>query len=276
MSDETQVQTPTPTYLESGAGDVLERIQGLRPPVQNFKAALSRNTFLSVLAVLVITLVLWLAVRSGSDLFGNDVHGLEVLIPFGSAFAGVLLYIMGAARSLRSEWRIEVYFGEYVFRVAQAITYTMVVWWAWNAAVENDAASTALTPNILGLFVGMFILRVERAVVALGERFEELLSSILPGAIRLDGPERRRDHVEAQGTVRELGAQWKILRPKISDMGARDRIDQAVETARELGAGRDSDTARKAAAELARLFEDVRAGADGEQWVPLESLLTDT
>ncbi len=111
-------------------------------------------------------------------------------------------------------------------------------------------------------------------MIALGERFEELLNSILPGAMRLDGPEKRTAHVEARGTVREIEAQWKVLRPKISHMGARDRIDMAVETARELSDGRDSDSARKGAAELARLFEDVRAGADGEEWVPLESLLS--
>ncbi len=127
--------------------------------------------------------------------------------------------------------------------------------------------------HILGLLVGLFILRVERAIEAMGEKFEEALSTILPGAVSLSGPEKRRSHLKAASDVRDLEAQWHVLRPRIPDLGARDKIDAALEAARNVNEGRDSAKARVAATELSRLFDDVRASADGERWVTWESLM---
>lgn len=291
MTDQSPPGTPAGTYLETGAADVLERIRGLEPRKQSAREASGRNLFLSLLGALIIGGVGLLVVTTGPELFGSidttqSVSGTSTipagtaqeglawsyLVPFGSALVGVLLYIMGAARTLRSEWDGGAYFGEYVFRIAQTMVYLLIVWWAWTR-FDEGATATTLPPNILGLFVGMYILRVERAVDALGDKFGEALNTVLPSAAQLTGPERRRVQVRAAGQVQDLEAQWKVLRPQIPDLGARDSVDEAVEAARKLSIGRDSERARAAATELTRLFEDVRAGAQGEQWVPMETVL---
>ena len=107
----------------------------------------------------------------------------------------------------------------------------------------------------------------------MGEKFEEVLSTILPGAISLSGPEKRQAHLKAASDVHDLETQWQLLRSRIPDLGARDKIDAALEAARKVTGGRDSGKARTAATEMLRLFDDVKESADGERWVSLESLL---
>ena len=47
---------------------------------------------------------------------------------------------------------------------------------------ETGIDGTYLTPNIMGFMVGLYILRVERTMGGLGEKFEEALMAILPKA----------------------------------------------------------------------------------------------
>lgn len=259
---------------------MLDRIRSLERKEQEWRTALPRNAFLLVASLIVLGIVLTLVVQRGGDLFsvtdappqtpGSD---FSYLIPFGTAFAGVLLFIMNVARAKRSEFDFRAYFGEYAYRVAQTAVYLLIVWWAWTVWVQQGNTSTSLPPNILGLLVGLFILRVERAIEAMGEKFEEALNTILPGAISLSGPEKRQTHMKAASDVRDIEAQWHVLRSRIPDLGARDKIDAALEAARSVNEGRDSAKARMAATELGRLFDDVRASADGERWVPWESLI---
>lgn len=289
MNDETTEAAGNPepagSHLEDGAGDVLDRIRSLGRKEQDWKAAFPRNFFLTITSVIVLGIVLTLVVLRGDVLFAvapvegqpppppPPESGFEYLIPFGTAFAGVLLFIMNVARDKREKFDFRKYFGEYAFRVAQTAVYLLIVWWAWTVWVQQGNTSTSLPPNILGLLVGLFILRVERAIEAMGEKFEEALNTILPAAISLSGPEKRQTHLKAASDVRDLEAQWQLLRPRIPDLGARDKIDASLEAARSINEGRDSGKARTAATELSRLFEDVRASADGESWVTLESLL---
>ena len=276
------------SHFEDGAGDVLDRIRALEPEEQGWKEAFPRNAFLAATSAIVLGIVLTLVVQRGDVLFtvAQDTastppptlpptppSGWSYLIPFGTAFAGVLLFIMSVARDKRSKFDFRKYFGEYAYRVAQTAVYLLIVWWAWTVWVARGNASTSLPPNILGLLVGLFILRVERSIEAMGEKFEEVLSTILPGAISLSGPEKRQVHLKAASDVRDLETQWQLLRSRIPDLGARDKIDAALEAARKVTGGRDSGKARTAATELFRLFDDVKESADGERWVSLESLL---
>lgn len=277
MNDETSFQR-VGSHLDDGAVDVLDRIRSLEQKEQGWRAAFPRNAFLTVISLIVLGIVLTLVVQRGDDLFSvtppeTPRSGFGYLIPFGTGFAGVLLFIMNVARNKRGEFDFRAYFGEYAYRVAQMAVYLLIVWWAWTVWVRQGNTSTSLPPNIMGLLVGLFILRVERAIEAMGEKFEEILNTILPGAIALSGPERRQAHLKAADEVRGLEAQWQVLRPRIPDLGARDKIDNALEVARRVTEARDSGRARAAATELGRLFEDVRASADGEQWVSWESII---
>jgi len=290
MNSSTSGQ-PTESHFEAGAGDALDRIRSLEQPEQGWKEASARNAFLTFTSLIVLGIVLTLVVQRGSDLFtvvqevteGTDAtppqppptppSGWSYLIPFGSALAGVLLFIMSVAREKRSDFDFRAYFGEYAYRIAQTAVYLLIVWWAWTVWVGKGNESTSLPPNILGLLVGLFILRVERAIEAMGEKFEEMLNTILPGAIALSGPAKRQTLVKAVGDVKDLEVQWQVLRSRIPDLGARDKIDASLEAARNISEGRHSGRARLAATELSRLFDDVKASADGERWVSLESLL---
>lgn len=195
------------------------------------------------------------------------------LLPYLTCLAGVFLFIMGLARQKGPDWDWEKYHGEHYYRVAQAFAYLLVVWWAYTAAIGETVTGTLLRPNILGFLVGLFILRVERAMDGLGEKFEELLFAILPRAAgyRLV-EERRRSQVRATYRLADIDAQWETLRGQISDQGAKDTFDEALRIANSVASGSDPDTAREAIQELSRVFEDVKATA-GDVVIPVEELL---
>ena len=276
--NDTPSGQPAGSHFSDEAGDALDRIRSLDEE-QDWRAALPRNIFLTCTSAIVLAIVLTLAVRRGGILFsippeqGTPTPSFGYLIPFGTAFAGVLLFIMSVARAKRSQFDFRAYFGEYSYRIAQTAVYLLIVWWAWTVWVQRGNDSTSLPPNILGLLVGIFILRVERSIEAMGEKFEEVLNTVLPGAISLSGPQKRETQAKAASDVRDLEAQWHLLRSRVPDLGARDKINASLEAARKVTEGRDSGKARTAATELSRLFDDVRASADGERWVSWESLI---
>lgn len=167
-----------------------------------------RNWFLFWTSLAVVLIIVPLSVIYGDEFFGTSTTGAQAagaapaqsyLIPYLTCLAGVLLFIMGTARSKGDDWDLGRYRGEHACRVAQAFAYLFVVWWAWSKlSAGGELQGTYIRPNILGFLVGFFILRVERAMDGLGGKFEEMLFAILPRAARYTVvEERKRQQVRA-------------------------------------------------------------------------------
>ena len=150
--------------------------------------------------------------------------------------------------------------------------------WAYNAAAADkvDAVATAFSPNILGFLVGLFILRVERAMEGLGDKFEEALTAILPRATQyVSAEERRRQQLKMVYKVDDIATQYDVLRSQLDDRAARDRFDQVLDEAQGAVGGEDPEKTKAAINKLIREFDDVKKSA-GEVLVPIEDLLLES
>jgi hypothetical protein len=267
--------------LEEAADAALARLREVPP--EDPKTSPYRHAFLIGFSILIIGIVVWVSVAYGAVLFniesadGQPPSTGTFLVPYLMCLAGVALFVMNTARKKREAWSLREYVGDHAFRLAQAYAYLFIVWWAIAAvgAESNEMvlAGTTLPPNIIGFLVGFFILRVERAMDGLGEKFEEVLTAILPRAISyVSAEERRRGQLKAAFRLEDLAVQWEALRPHIADEGAKIKIDEALDIARAAARREEPEQARLAAANVGRLFEDVKTGVS-EVLIPVEDLL---
>ena len=196
------------------------------------------------------------------------------LIPYLTCLAGVLLFIMSTARLKGDDWDLGRYWGEHAYRVAQAFAYLFVVWWAWSkVSAGGELQGTYIRPNILGFLVGFFILRVERAMDGLGDKFEEMLFAVLPRAARYTVvEERKRQQVRAGYKLTDIATQWDVLSTQVGNEEAVEIFEDRLKTAIELASGADPEKARLAADEVSRMFERLKAEA-GEILIPVEELV---
>ena len=119
----------------------------------------------------------------------------------------------------------------------------------------------------------MYILRVERAMEALGEKFGETLLTILPRSTQfVSAEEKRRKQMRMVYKVDDIKTQYEVLRNQIDDPGARDKIDAMVSEAETAMDGEDPDKLKETIDKLTWTFEEVKKSA-GEVLVPLEELL---
>ena len=187
------------------------------------------------------------------------------LIPYTTCLAGVLLFIMGTARAKRDDWDLDRYWGEHAYRVAQAFAYLFVVWWAWSkVAGDSDGglSGTYIRPNILGFLVGFFILRVERAMDGLGDKFEQILFAVLPRAAKYTlYEERRRQQVQAGYRLSDIVTQWDAIAAQIGNEEVKAEFEQKLEAALEATTGSDPEKARRRAARVSRMFEQLKSEA---------------
>jgi hypothetical protein len=241
----------------------------------------SRNWFLVALSTAVTGIILPLAYFQGEAFFSSPgaanqpaVPPSSYLIPYLTCLAGSLLFVMNTARAKGEEWDWGGYFGEHAYRVAQAFAYLFVVWWAWSNLLEDEVLTgTYLGPNVLGFLVGLFILRVERAMDGLGDKFEELLFALLPRAARYTVvEERKRQQVRAGYRLTDIATQWDVIRAQIGDEGAKASFDRELTAALELASSSDPEKARRAAEQIGRMFEEMKLAA-GEILVPVEELM---
>lgn len=241
----------------------------------------SRNWFLLALSAVVTGIILPLAYFQGEAFFSTSGAASQpappqssYLIPYLTCLAGSLLFVMNTARSKGEDWDGGGYFGEHAYRIAQAFAYLFVVWWAWSNLLEDEVlAGTYLGPNVLGFLVGLFILRVERAMDGLGDKFEELLFALLPRAARYTVlEERKRQQVRAGYRLTDVATQWDVIRAQIGDEGAKASFDRELTEALELASSSDPEKARRAADRIGRMFEEMKLGA-GEILVPVEELI---
>jgi hypothetical protein len=234
-----------------------------------------RHVFMLVLSAAIVGIVLFVSYEWGREVFNdqNETPKAHYLIPYLTNLAGVFLFIMNTARKKRENWEIRKYWGDQLFRVAQSFKYLFVGHLGRNTPANGGAVAGDLGPNILGLFVGMFILRVERAMEGLGDKFEETLMVILPRAAQyVSAEERRRQQLRTVYRIDDITTQYASLRPLIDDPAARDKIDQLVHDAEAALGGEDPDKVKETHDALVRHFEEVRRSV-GETLVPIEALI---
>lgn len=237
------------------------------------RPAWERHVFMCIVSAIIVITVVYVSYKYSKDIYKAETTGFESLIPFSTCLAGVLLFIMGVSRRKRTHWAFRDYWGDYCYRIAQAFAYLFIVLWAW-ARADTQIKGTNIPPNILGFLVGFFILRVERAMESLGEKFEEVLMSILPRSVTyVTIQERRRQQLRDTYKLEDVATQYEALRPIIEDEAVRETIDQKMAGATEAAGGENPEDTKKRISEVLRLFEDARQ-AMNESVVPLEDLLS--
>ncbi len=242
---------------------------------QSFNSPQMRHFFMFVLSAIIVGIILYVSYSRGDTFFGTPAEGrkpIDSLVPFFTNLAGVLLFIMNTSRRKREQWKLRDYWGDHCFRIAQSYSYLFVILWAWGAG--EDAVNTkSFSPNILGFLVGFFIIRVERAMESLGDKFEEILVSILPRSIGyVSVEERRRKQLRAVYKLDEIASQYNAVRSQIDDPGARAEMDKQIAEAEKAVESRDPEIVYKKISELARVFDEAKRGL-GEILVPVDELL---
>lgn len=232
-----------------------------------------RHIFMVVVSAVIVILVIAGALGYPEMIYGRETGNLEALVPFITCLVGVLLFILGVSRRKRAGWSLREYLGDHCYRIAQAFAYLFIVLWAWSRW-RSSVQSTEVPPNIIGFLVGFFILRVERAMESLGEKFEEALMSILPRSVTyMTVQERRRQALRNTYRLEDVMTQYQALRPMIENEAVRQDLDKKLARATEAAAGEDPQESDKWIGTLVREFEDVKQGLN-ESIVPLDELLT--
>lgn len=237
------------------------------------RPAWQRHVFMCILSTIIVITVIYVSYEYSVAIYEVDAKSFESLIPFVTCLAGVLLFIMGISRRKRGDWAFRKYWGDYCYRIAQAFAYLFIVLWAW-AKWGNKVEGANIPPNILGFLVGFFILRVERAMESLGEKFEEVLMSVLPRSVTyVTVQEKRRQQLRDTYKLEDIATQYEALRPIIEDEAVRERIDKKMAEATEAAGGENPEETKRRINEVLRHFEDARQ-AMSESVVPLEDLIS--
>jgi hypothetical protein len=237
-----------------------------------------RHIFMAAVSAVIAGAILWAAYTYGDQLYESTPGTPEApnrgvyLMPYLLNLAGVLLFILNTSRQKRERWRARDFWGDHAFRIAQSFAYNFVVLWAW-ASQSAELVSSQWGPNIVAFLVGLYILRVERAMLGLGERFEEILAVILPRSLaHLSAVQKREQQLRGNYKLQEIAAQYDAVRSQVSDRGAQRMMDKCIDEAVEAAAGDEHGRAQKKIAELARNFEEFKKSA-GETLIPLDDLL---
>jgi len=202
-----------------------------------------------------------------------SLKNLSFLEPYLTNLAGVLLYILSVARQKKRAWNFRGHLGGHAFRVAQSMAYLFLILWAWPAIGSQKVVTDRLGPHVLGFLVGLYILRVERVMRSLGERFEDILASALPMALDYEAPgDKAGKKLRTTVKLEDLETQWEALRPQVADPGAQAHVDQRIAAIRKARAEEDEPEADRLSRELFPIFEEVKRRA-GEVLVPIDELL---
>jgi hypothetical protein len=142
--------------------------------------------------------------------------------PFIFTIIGVTLYIMMSAKQRRERFDLK-YLPDYCFRYAQAVIYLYVIMSIIAQTKTETYDFESWPPNLIGLFVGMFILHVEKAMEGLGQRFEEALAAILPRALTAKtSREKQLEKMRSEQKFKEIKFQSEMLASQIDDPGLKD------------------------------------------------------
>jgi len=239
-----------------------------------------RQIFMLVLSLAVIAIVLTISLFFGDELFmGGDPPANKIssrliyILPYATCLAGVLIFMMSVARRKGRDWDLRGHWGEHLFRIPQAFAYLFIIMWAWAQGANADVVGRDIPPNIIGFLVGLFILRVEKAMEGFGVKLEEILMSILPRSLAaVSAEEKRRQQLRTYYRLDEIAQQYEVIRAEIDDPGAKERFDEELDRAREAVEGEDPDRARREVQSVARGFDEMKRSAK-EVLVPLDELL---
>jgi hypothetical protein len=239
-----------------------------------------RQIFMLVLSLVVVVIVLMISFFFGEELFmgeSKSAAGISsrftYLLPYATCLAGVLIFIMSVARKKGDDWDLRGHWGEHLFRIPQAFAYLFIVMWAWAQGGSKDVVGENIPPNIIGFLVGLFILRVEKAMEGFGVKLEEILMSILPRSLAaVSAEEKRRQHLRTYYRLDEITQQYEAIRAEIDDPGAKERFDLELDRAREAVDGDDPDKARREVQAAARGLDEMKR-ASKEVLVPLSDLI---
>ena len=232
-----------------------------------------RHVFMGILSGIIIITVLFVSYMYSNEIYNIPEKSPTSLIPFTTCLAGVLLFIMGVSRRKREDWTLRKYWGDYCYRIAQAFAYLLIVLWAWSTS-DKTVGGTDIPSNILGFLVGFFILRVERAMESLGEKFEEVLMSVLPRSVRYKTiQEKRRQQLRDTYKLEEVTTQYETLRPVIDNSAVKQEMDKKIEEAAEAAGKDNPEDTKKKIDSVVRAFEDVRQGLN-ESVVSVEDLIS--
>ncbi len=205
-----------------------------------------------VTPLFVVVLALVLAARNSLPILAQSTNQWT---PFIFALVGVLLYVMQQTRTRRERFEPR-YLPDYAFRAFQAVVYLYVIM-AIIARTGTPGADFAdWEPNLTGLFVGMFIQHVEKAMEGLGQRFEEALTAILSRPLTARTlREKQVDMVALEQKYRAIRVQAEGFAAVLSDPAVAVALQgmlASVETRLKDG---DFDAIQAAVNDLAWRFE---------------------
>ena len=263
-----------------GEAEATSHDQGATEDNKGKRRDRDRQIFMLVLSLAVVEIVLTISFFFGGDLFiGDGESATEVtsrlvhILPYATCLAGVLIFMMSVARRKGRDWDLRGHWGEHLFRIPQAFAYLFIIMWAWAQGANADVVGRDIPPNIIGFLVGLFILRVEKAMEGFGVKLEEILMSILPRSLAaVSAEEKRRQQLRTYYRLDEIAQQYDAIRAEIDDPGAKEKFDEELDRAREAVEGEDPDRARREVQSVARGFDEMKR-VSREVLVPLDELL---
>lgn len=178
-------------------------------------------------------------------------------LPFVSALIGVLFYIMASARSRRQTFQLK-YLSDYFFRGAQAFVYVYIIM-AFIATAGNTKDFGGLTPNLIGLFTGMFILHVEKAMEGLGQRFEEVLAGVFTRSLTAKtSREKQIDKVRYEQKFREIQTQNELLASLIDSPEVVRLLNDEINKVKDTVRNGEPEAIEDAVSKLALKHEEIK------------------
>jgi hypothetical protein len=177
--------------------------------------------------------------------------------PFAAALIGVSLYVMASIRKRKDRFDPR-FLPDYAFRAAQAIVYVYVI---LAIGVQSNKLTdlAAWPPNVIGLFVGMFILQVEKAMEGLGQRFEEVMTGLLPRSLAVQtSREKQYTQLSSEMKFRDIQKQSELLASQMRSSSLYSALQQRLcDVERTIRDG-DPDSIQDAVNALAGAFERVK------------------
>jgi hypothetical protein len=177
--------------------------------------------------------------------------------PFAAALIGVSLYVMASVRKRRDRFDAK-FLPDYAFRAAQAIVYVYVI---LAIGVQSDKVTnlSAWPPNVIGLFVGMFILHVEKAMEGLGQRFEEVLTGLLPRSLAAQtSREKQTAQLSAEMKFRDIQKQSELLASQMRSSSLYSALQTRLKEVEGTIRDGDPDAIQDAVSALAGVFERIK------------------
>jgi hypothetical protein len=213
---------------------------------------------------LIIVIVMGLALCR--ELPGLE-SGEDQFMPFLFALLGLALYVMASVRKKRERFDRR-YLPDYFFRGAQTVIYLYVVLAIFVMERGKDSQYDLETwpPVLLGLLVGMYILHVEKAMEALGQRFQEVLTAILGRAVTARTErEKQVEQISLDRKFREIRAQAEAIASQIRDPALAQALQARIEEVGQAFRDGDLDGIADEVTRLAWQFEDAKRSLREEE-----------